>query len=564
MDGITFYHLAKELDWLLSGGRVDKIQQPERDEIIITLRCPGENRALLLSASADCGRAHITAQKKANPLEPPQLCMLMRKHLIGGRLTSVKQNYSDRVLEFVFEHTDELGDRAKKSIICEFMGKHSNIILVSADGKIMESARHVNESVSSFREVLPGLKYMPPPEHGKIPFDLIDVPALSARLAGKAGELGKLIRDNISGLSLPLGREIAYRVSGDETAVVSDASEYAPRIAAEIADILTNPSPSVTLDGEGNPKELLAFAYKSRSDIKKQSFALLSEATDEFYRLRDARERLGQKSASLTRSVKTNIERLQKKLMLQQEAYDGAARSEEYRIKGEMLSASPHLVKKGMKSVELPNYYDESCALLTVELDEKLNAAANAQRYFKLYKKAQVARKLALEQLESGRKELDYLESVLFILSASPDEAALAEIREELVREGYIKDTASRRQIKALPPSSPLKFTSPDGTEIFVGRNNLQNDRLTFSAQPDEIWLHAKDIPGAHVIIKSASPSDETLLYAATLAAQNSSGATSGAVDVDYTQRKFVKKPSGARPGKVTYSHGRTLRVKTK
>ena len=245
---------------------------------------------------------------------------------------------------------------------------------------------------------------------------------------------------------------------------------------------------------------------------------------------------------------------MEKKLLIKQEALAEGARSEEYRVKGEMLTASPHLVKKGMKRVLLPNYYDENCAMLEVELDEKLNAAANAQRYFKLYRKAQVARKLAEEQIAEATEELGYLENQMENLELCEGEAELAEIREELVRLGYIRSTQSRRQMKALPPSTPLHFVAPDGTEVFVGRNNVQNERLTFSAQPDEWWLHAKDMPGSHVIVKSAHPS--------RLAAKYSKGSASSSVPVDYAQRRYVKKPGGAKPGFVIYTHQKTLLVK--
>ena len=562
MDGITLYHIAKELNERLSGARIDRVQQPERDEVILTLRCPGENLSLLLSASADCARAHITQIKKANPLEPPALCMLMRKHLLGGRITCVRQVNADRILAIDAEHTDELGDDTRKTVLCEFMGKHSNIILLSAEGRILECARHVNETISSFREVLPGLKYVSPPAHGKLCFDALTEEDVSRRLKGLGGNLARLLRDHISGLSLPLARELAFRVSGDADAAVEDASAYAAAVVQAMSDMLSSSDPKVLLDEEGKAKELHPFAYKSRSGEPLREYSTLSEAVDDFYRLRDLEERMKQKSAAVHRTLRSNMERLQKKMTLQQEAYDSAGSSQEYRIKGEMLTASPHLVKKGMTSVLLPNYYDENCAPMKVELDEKLDAAANAQRYFKLYKKAQVARKLAQEQLESGREELSYLEGQMENLMLCTDEASLEELRQELVRAGYIREAASRRRMKALPPSKPMEFLSSDGTRILAGRNNVQNEALTFGADSEEMWLHTKNVPGSHVIIKSASPSDETLAYAAGIAARFSAAGASSGVEVDYTRRRYVKKPSGARPGFVTYTHQHTVVAK--
>lgn len=563
MDGVTFNLVARELHALLAGGRVDKITQPERDELILLIRNGGENHLLLLSASPACARAQITRAKKANPLEPPNLCMLMRKHLSGARVIEIRQAESDRILEIEFEHIDELGDKARKTLICEFMGKHSNLILVGSDGKIMESARRVTEFISSFREVLPGIAYRRPPAHGKIPFDRAEESALCAALRDKGGLISRALAGSISGLSAPLSRELAYRATGNEDATLEnhDIPSLSRAVCGALREILTNPQPRLLLSATGAPLDLMAFPYFSRQGQPTRAYDTLSDAIDDFYFLRDREERIQQKSAALHRVLKNNIERLEKKIALQIAALESGERAEEYRIKGEMLSASPHLVKKGMKKVRLPNYYDPDCQELEVELDEKLSATANAQRYFKLYKKAQVARKLAEEQRAKAAEELEYLDGQLENLSLCTDESDLAEVREELMRFGYVKDTASRRQMKALPASEPLRFTSADGTLIFVGKNNVQNERLTFSAQGDEWWLHAKDIPGSHVIIKSVSPSNETLLEAAKLAAKYSKSGASSHVPVDYTQRKFVKKPGGSKPGFVTYTHQRTLFV---
>ena len=563
MDGVTFCWIARELHKTLVGGRVDKITQPERDEVILTVRNGGENHALLLSASPACARAQITRGKKANPLEPPNLCMLMRKHLIGGRVAQIRQAESDRILEVIIEHSDELGDRTQKTLVCEFMGKHSNLILVSADGKILESARRVNETISSFREVLPGLPYRRPPAHGKLPFDRLEEDALCRAFSECSGSIARAVASCVSGVSAPLSREIAYRVCGNEDGTLENVEKrsLARAVCRAFEEILSQCVPSILLNESGVPIDLMAFPYLSRAGLPVRSYATLSEAVDDYYLLRDREERIQQKSASIHRVLKNNIERLEKKIALQIEALESGERAEEYRMKGEMLSASPHLVKKGMKKVLLPNYYDESCASIEVELDEKLSATANAQRYFKLYKKAQVARKLAEEQREKAVTELDYLEGQLENLAKCSNEPELWEIREELVKQGYVKDTASRRQMKALPPSEPMRFTSRDGTAILVGKNNVQNERLTFSAQGDEWWLHVKDMPGSHVIIKSVSPSQETLLEAARLAARYSKGASSSNVPVDYTQRRYVKKPGGSKPGFVIYTHQKTLYV---
>ncbi len=563
MDGVTFHLIANELNALLAGGRVDKITQPERDEVIITVRSQGENHNLLLSASAGCARAHVTKIKKSNPLEPPNLCMLMRKHLIGGRIRFVRQALSDRILEIGIEHIDELGDQSEKILICEFMGKHSNIIFVNKDGRIMESARRVSEAISSVREVLPGLVYVRPPAHGKMPFDALSENALSNALSSSSGYLSKALAGTISGLSAPLSREIAFRTAGNEDARLEeiDARACAKQVVTEIGNILSSPLPAVQINESGEAMDLLAFEYRSRLSFSKKYFSTLSEAIDHFYYSRDLEERMKQKSSAVHKVIKNNIDRLEKKIALQIEALEGGEHMEEYRIKGELLSACPHLVKKGMKSVFIPNYYDENLTPMEISLDEKLNANANAQKYFKLYRKAQSAKKLAEEQRQLAAEELAYLEGQMENLSKCTDESSLWELRSELVKLNYIKDTSTRRQVKALPPSAPIKYVSSDGTEIFVGKNNLQNEKLTFGAEPNEWWLHVKDAPGSHVIVKSENPTDETMLFAAKLAAKHSSLSTGSNVPVDYTRRKFVKKPSGAKPGFVIYTHQKTIYV---
>ena len=564
MDGITLGFVARELNAKLAGGRIDKVVQPERDEIILTIRSQGENHPLLLSASAGCARAHITHVKKNNPLEPPMFCMLLRKHLLGGRVVEVRQYDCDRILEIVTEHQDEMGDVTRKTLICEFMGKHSNLIFVNAQGRIIESARRVTEEISSVREVLPGLRYERPPQHGKIPFDSVTAEALAPRLAEYGGTLQKALQGCVSGLSTQAARELAFRVAGDEDARMDklDVATAAKRTAIALNHILSEEfAPQLLLDEAGAPMDILAFPYQSRAHLQSRRCNTLSEALDEFYRSRDNAERIKQKSAALHRVLKNNIERCEKKKALHLEALAGSQHMEEYRIKGELLTAAIGQAQKGQKSVSLINYYDPECRPIDVELDVKLSPAQNAQRYFKLYRKAASAQKLAQEQLDKTEEELAYLEGQMENLYKSTEEAELAEIRAELEKFGYVKAQQNRRQIKQLPPSRPMHFVSKSGIDILVGKNNVQNDKLTFTANANEIWLHAKDMPGSHVIIVSENPDDDTLLEAAHLAAKYSKGRNSSQVPVDYTRRKYVKKPSGAKPGFVIYTHQRTLYV---
>ena len=560
MDGLTLSLVTRELREALVGGRVDRITQPERDELNILVRNHGRNQLLLLSASAGCARAHITREKKVSPLEPPMLCMLLRKHISGGRVRDVRQINGDRILEVEFEHLDELGDSARKTLVCEFMGRHSNLILVDREGRILECARRVTESMSSVREVLPGLRYERPPEHGKTPFDAPEADIVRA-LQGASGPLHKAIAGAISGLSVQTARELAFRAAGNEDAHTQelDMSSIAPAVARALSEVQGEAAPALLFAENGEPVDVVAFAYLSRAALRSERFETISEAMDAFYRARDRAERIKQKSAALHRVLKNNIERCERKLALQQEALLGSERMEEYRVKGELLTASLHLAKKGMKSVTIPNYYEEGTPGLEVQLDEKLSPGQNAQRYFKLYQKARSAKRLAAEQVEKTTEELNYLEGQMLNLSACEEESELAELREELEKYGYVRKNHNRRQMKKLEPSRPMRFDSPTGVPILVGKNNLQNDKLTFTAEPNEWWLHAKDMPGSHVIVLSADPDEETLHMAARLAARYSKGASAGKVPVDMTRRRYVKKPAGAKPGFVIYTNQKTV-----
>lgn len=562
MDGFTLHFLARELREALVGARVDRAVQPERDEVLLTMRNHNENFNVLFSASAGCARAHITRVKKNNPLEPPMLCMLLRKHLSGARVTDVRQIDCDRILEIAFEHFDELGERTTKTLVCEFMGKHSNLIFLTADGKIIDSARHVTEQISSVRQVLPGLYYQRPPAHGKLPFLALEPAALAARLAEAPKTLHKALSECVSGLSTQTAREIAYRTLGDESA---STGSLAPEAVAEavvrvMQEMLGEFSPALLYaPGEDAPIDAVPIPFKSRAHLDCRPMPSLSAALDEFYRARDLAERMQQKSAALHRVLKNNLERSEKKLAIQEEALLNCERAEDYRIKGELLMANLHLVSKGAKRVSVPNYYDEALTPMEIELDERISPAQNAQRYFKRYQKARSARKFALEQKAIAQEEIRYLASQLLALETCTEEAELAEIREELEKLGYVRANHNRRQMKKLPPSTPLRFTAPSGAEIFVGKNNRQNDELTFSAKPGYVWLHAKDMPGSHVIIARENPDEATIRYAASLAARYSSGRESGRVPIDYALKKYVKKPSGAKPGFVTYTNQKTL-----
>ena len=441
LDGLTLGFVTGELDAKLTGGRIDRVTQPERDELILTIRNGGENHLLLLSASADCARAHLTAQKKTGPLEPPSLCMLLRKHVTGGRVSAIRQIDCDRILEIEIEHYDELGDRATKRLVCEFMGKHSNLIFVGGDGRIIDSARRVTDTMSSVREVLPGLRYERPPAHGKIPFAEVTPEDLASAIRGQGGALWKAVARSVSGISAQTARELAHRATGDAEARLDacDPDAAAKAVADALAGLKGELSPRVLRNADQTAADFAAFAFRSRPDLAAELYPTLSEAMDAFYRDRDAAARIRQKSAGIHRVLKTNAERCERKLALQQEALLGSARMDEYRLKGELLTANLHMAQKGMKQVELPNYYEDGMPMVAVELDEKLSPGQNAQRYFKLYQKARNARTLAAEQIEKTSAELDYLNGQLDNLGKCETEAELNELRQELEKLGYVK-----------------------------------------------------------------------------------------------------------------------------
>ena len=561
MDGVMLGFMTRELNEKLAGGRVDKVTQPERDELILTIRNKGENHMLLVSASANSARMHLTREKKSNPLEPPVFCMLMRKHVLGAKVVEIRQVGGDRIAEIDFEALDEMGDYVIRTLVCEFMGKYSNLILTQNGGKIIDSVLRVTDDISRVREVLPGLMYQRPPQQGKLDFARLEPDALEKRLRESAGPAFKALQGAVTGLSPQSAREIMMRAAGDSEARLeeTDVAALAEKVCALVAALPGMARPTLVLDADGRAADVTPFAYLTRAGMELQPMASLSEAQEAYFRTRDRAERIRQKASALNRVLKNNVERCEKKLGLQLNALQDSERMEEYRVKGELLSASLYQVERGMKEIELPNYYAEDFAPMRIELDVKLSPAANAQRYFKLYQKARSARRLAADQKAKTEEELAYLEGQLENLSKCTEEAELFEIRQELEKEGYVKPSRNRREMKSLPPSRPLKLSASDGTVILVGKNNLQNDKLTFSAQPNEVWLHAKDMPGSHVIIVGENPTDKTIGEAASLAAYYSKGREGSRVPVDYTLRRYVRKPSGAKPGFVIYTHQKTI-----
>ncbi|HHY83254.1 MAG TPA: fibronectin/fibrinogen-binding protein [Clostridiales bacterium] len=570
LDGILLFGLARELNNILANGRVDKIQQPEIDEIHLTIRNKGRNYKLLLSASASHPRIHLTNQSKQNPMVPPKFCMVLRKHLSGGRFISVRQPGMERILEIDFEVINEIGDLDKKSLIIEIMGRHSNIIMTDSDGKILDAVKHVDNSVSRVREVLPGELYHYPPTQGKTDPLSATAEEVSAKFtaAEKENIPENILSNAYTGLSKITAKEIC-RIA-EERSSRSASSTSPDEIAASFVDFISKVKdgmfePTLLMDEEGKPKDVLPMPYGLFPLNRLKKYPTFSEALDDFFIERDKTERIQQRTAYLNRVIKNNLERCLRKLEIQTEELDKAKNAEMYRLYGELITANIYRIPPGIDEISVPDYYQPDLPLITIPLDRYKTPAQNAQNYFKLYNKAKTVLSKQSLLIQDTREEINYLESVAQNLSICENEAEILEIKDELIKEGYIRDKdASGKARKQQPASKPYRFISSDGFEILVGKNNIQNDHLTLKiASSHDIWLHTKLIQGSHVIIRTGGQPvpETTLLEAANLAAYYSKGRSSANVPVDYCPKKNVKKPSGAKPGMVIYNQYKTIYV---
>ena len=559
MDGITVGFIARELDRTLQGGRVDRITQPERDAVVMVIRAGSENHKLLLCASPNNARCHLTDSSFSNPLEPPSLCMLMRKQLLGARVAGVRQVEGDRIVRLSLDAMNEMGDAVKRFLVLEIMGRHSNLMFLDENDRILEAARHVNPEMSRVRQIQPGMTYQAPPAQNRLNPETLKAGDLLERLSSRPGSsFSRALSEEITGLSRVAAEELALRIRQPGEDWPADLSKACEKLEAFLRCLPERAAPAVLRDESGEALDVFPFPYLSRNPEAQQPFRTLSAALDCFFSSRDARDRLAQKSAGMIRTLKGHQERCLRKLALQEEELASAEKMEEYRRMGEAINANLFRLKKGMTEAVLPDWFGGEGAEITVPLDIRLTPTQNAQKYFKKYQKARSARETAAVQRDKTLSELEYLESMLEGAENSPGESELEEIRQELVRTGYMKKVTSRRQQRKLPESRPWQYRSSDGIEILVGKNSLQNDRLTLSARGDEMWLHAKDMPGSHVIVRAEGEIPlQTMKEAALLAAWYSKG-KGAAVPVDYTRRKYVKKPSGAAPGKVIYTHQKT------
>ena len=569
LDASAVRCLINEIAPLIRNGRIDKIHQPEKDEIIIHIRTFENKYKLLVSASPANPRLHFTEHSKSNPKTAPMFCMLLRKHIGSAKITDICQEGFERIVKISFESYDELGDLTQKHLIIEIMGRHSNIILTDNNMKIIDAIKHIDYTVSSVRQILPGLIYQSPPVQAKTP--LIDFDLQTELDFSLPQSVDKALLSAISGISPLTAREIVYRalhrtdIKNAELNLnkISALKNTIMRFAAQISENSFNPCMISAADSG----RLMDF---SSIDIKQYGngavvtpYESVSRLLDDFYYLRDMHERMRQKSAGLVKLLNNACERTAKKIVILEKTLQDAENKEKYKVSGDLITANIYMIEQGMKSAEVQNFYADGMPTVTVGLDPSLTPPQNAQRYYKKYNKAKTAETEAAKQLKSAREELDYLESTLAALENAETESDLNAVRAELTGEGYLKNSSAKKQKQ--PVSKPMHFTSPDGFDVYVGKNNTQNDYLTLKmANSSDIWFHTKNIHGSHTVIKLGIDKDvpkSTMLFAAQLAAYYSKARNSSQVPVDYTQIKNVKKPNGAKPGMVIYDSYNTVYV---
>lgn len=572
LDAIAVRALAKEIKTRIVGGRIDKIYQPERDEIVLGIRTFKDNYKLLLCANSTYPRVHFTNVNKKNPSTAPLFCMLLRKHLGSGKITDVKQVDFERIIEFEIESYDELGDLTLKKLIIEIMGRHSNIIL-TIDGKIIDSIKHIDLTVSSVRQVLPGFPYSYPPARDITSLDKADE-TLELDISQKGELVQKSILSSVTGISPLTSREIVYQTfkrTDIKNEEISDTKALKASVL-RLRDKVFSDDFSPTLITDAFTGKLIDFSaipiHQYEQGAKAETFETLSEVIDKFYSKKDSVERMRQKSADLVKLLTVHIERAAKKQGILMSTLKDAKNKDKYKVYGELLCANLYRISDTDTEIEVENYYDENLPVVKIALDTQLSPSDNAQKYFKKYQKLKNAEIEAAKQLKENEAVLDYLESTLVLVLNAETESDLNSIRTELSEQGYLKRIIAKKNQRLQNTSKPMHFISSDGFDIYVGKNNTQNDYLTLKfANSNDIWFHTKNIHGSHTIIKlglDKDVPDTTLLEAAELAAFYSKARESSQVPVDYTLVKNVKKPSGAKPGMVIYDRYNTVYVTPK
>lgn len=573
LDGMYLNFLVSEVNTLLAGSKVDKIHQPSKNELVFIMRTKGGMHKLYFSADANSPRFAVVEKTPENPQNPPMLCMLFRKRLVGATLLSVEQYGLDRIAFFNFDATNEIGDRVKLTLAVEIMAQHSNVILFDGENRIVDALRRVDSEKSSYRLVLPGAQYKLPPAQGKVDLRNAEPSEVcEAVLKLENSRISSAILKTLQGVSPLLSRELSFRICGDDKGVGELNSDEKMNMLCELSALKTmllsgKTQPTMVLDESEKPMEfsfmpITQYGPSYRSITKENVFSLL----EGFYSERDRLLRTRSKGAELFKLLENSIERISRKLNNQQEDLNRCADREAIRINAELVTAAQYRLEKGASVYEVENYYDNN-NIVKVSVDPALSPSQNAQKLYKEYRKACTAENMLIKLIEEGKQDLEYLESVRDLLERSTLEREFGEIKDELISQGFIKPKKSnKKQMKkqALPP---LEFKTTQGLTVLVGRNNIQNDKLTFkTGRKGDIWLHAQKCPGSHVLLVAdgGEVPDDAIVEAAEIAAYYSSAKDSTVVTVDYTDVKNIKKPNGAKPGFVVYYTYYSVNVKPK
>ncbi len=560
-DGITIACLTKELNDTLAGGRISKIAQPEADELLFTIKTFQGQYRLLLSANASLPLVYLTDANKPGPVTAPNFCMLLRKHIQNGRITAITQPGLERIIHIRVEHLDELGDLCQKTLVIELMGKHSNLIFLKDDDTIIDSIKHISGAVSSVREVLPGREYfIPMTQEKRNPLDADACTDFGELLAAKPMPVYKAIYQSYTGFSPIMAQELCHEADIDADLPASALSEAQLLSLRECFQSMVSQiqsglfSPAIVYQ-DGVPKDYFVLPCSLYPEQAQKKYDSVSAMLADYYAEKNTVTRIRQRSADLRKIVQTALERNVKKYDLQMAQMKDTEKRDKYRIYGEMITAYGYSVPEGSKSSQALNYYNNE--EITVPLNPDIPVMDNAKRYFEKYAKLKRTSEALTKQTTQVKAEIEYLQSVATALDLARSEADLLEIREELKQTGHIRKGSAQTRKQPKIVNKPYHYVSSDGYDMFVGKNNLQNDRLTFQeGQGNDWWFHAKNCPGSHVLVKTNGETDipdATFEEAARLAAYYSKNREQGKAEVDYIQKKHVKKPNGAKPGFVVY-----------
>jgi len=560
LDGIVMANMAAEMKERLEGGRITKIAQPEKDELMLTIKAPGSQWKLLISAGASLPLIYFTEQNKVNPMTAPGFCMLLRKHIGNGRILSVTQPGLERILNIEIEHLDEMGDLCRKYLIVELMGKHSNIIFTDSDMRILDSIKHVSSQVSSLREVLPGRMYFIPETSQKLSPLTVTEEAFCTQICTQPLPIGKALYMGLTGISPLIAEEICSRAGLDSDQPMQALEEHSilhlyKTFSYLMEDVKSgNFSPCIVYRNS-EPVDFSAVPLHMYEEMETHIFSSISEVLESYYAQKNTITRIRQKSAELRRIVQTALDRNRKKYELQLKQQKDTEKRDKYRVYGELIQSYGYGVQEGDKVLTAENYYDDN-KKISIPLDPELTPQENARKYFERYNKLKRTYEALLDLLEETRSEIDHLESISTSLDIALLEEDLVEIKRELQDSGYSKKHGGDAGKRVKITSKPFHYRSSDGFHIYVGKNNFQNEDLTFGlATGNDWWFHAKGIPGSHVIVKAEGKELPDRVYeeAGQLAAYYSAARNAAKVEVDYLQRKQIKKPAGGKPGFVIY-----------